>query len=52
MAGVFSGYGRLIYNFARKAGLDDADAPDVMQETMLTVSKTMPRFRYDRSRGR
>lgn len=48
----FSAYWRLIYNFARKAGLDDADAQDVVQETMLAVSKAMPGFRYDRSRGR
>ena len=48
----FLAYWRLIYNFARKAGLEDADAQDVVQETMLAVSKAMPDFRYDRSRGR
>jgi len=48
----FLAYWRLIYNFARKAGLEDADAQDVVQETMLAVSKAMPGFRYDRSRGR
>lgn len=48
----FLAYWRLIYNFARKAGLEDADAQDLVQETMLAVSKAMPGFRYDRSRGR
>ncbi|HEX2750125.1 MAG TPA: sigma-70 family RNA polymerase sigma factor [Verrucomicrobiales bacterium] len=48
----FTGYWRLIYNFACRAGLGDADAQDVVQETMLAVSKAMPGFRYDRSKGR
>jgi RNA polymerase sigma factor (sigma-70 family) len=48
----FLAYWRLIYNFAQRAGLNDADAQDVVQETLLAVSKAMPGFHYDRSRGR
>lgn len=47
----FDTYGKLIYAFAVKAGLKDAEAQDVVQETLLSVAKHMPGFRYDRSRG-
>ncbi|MBU6400314.1 MAG: sigma-70 family RNA polymerase sigma factor [Verrucomicrobia bacterium] len=43
----FDTYWRLIYSTARKAGLGDADAQDVVQETILAVAKTMPGFKYD-----
>src|SRR5688572_20088733 len=42
----FETYWRLIYGVARKAGLPDADAQDVVQETVLTVVKTAPGFEY------
>ena len=32
----FNTYWRLIYEFAAKAGLDDADAQDVVQETVIS----------------
>jgi len=35
----FDTYWRLIYNTAMKAGLNDAEAQDVVQETILSVSK-------------
>jgi hypothetical protein len=47
----FEIYWRLIYGFARKAGLNDAEAQDVVQETMVAVSKQMPRFTYDPAVG-
>ncbi len=43
----FDTYGRLIYGVARKAGLSDAEAQDVLQETLLAVAKKMPGFTYD-----
>jgi RNA polymerase sigma factor (sigma-70 family) len=43
----FDTYGRLIYGVARKSGLTDAEAQDVVQETMSAVAKHMPSFRYD-----
>jgi len=47
----FNIYWRLIYNVARRAGLDDQGAQDAVQETMLSVSAEMPDFRYDPSKG-
>ena len=47
----FETYWRLIFDTARKAGLDEASAQDVVQETVVSVAKEMPGFRYDRSRG-
>ncbi len=42
----FETYWRLIYCVARLAGLCDADAQDIVQETVLTVAKTMPGYEY------
>jgi RNA polymerase sigma factor (sigma-70 family) len=44
-------YGKLITLTARKAGLDDAEAEDVLQETMIEVAQRMPAFRYDPTIG-
>src|SRR4051794_13754244 len=43
----FDTYWRLIYNLARKAGLSDAEAQDVVQETILSVARNIEGFRYD-----
>ena len=48
----FDMYWRLIFNFARKAGLGDADAQDFVQDVMLSLAKKMPGFRYDPARGK
>jgi RNA polymerase sigma-70 factor (ECF subfamily) len=45
----FDTYWRLIYGVARKAGLNDAEAQDVVQETIFTVAKNIAQ--YDRSGG-
>jgi len=47
----FDTYWRLIYNVARKSGLADAEAQDVVQTTFIYLSRRMPKFRYDRGRG-
>jgi RNA polymerase sigma-70 factor (ECF subfamily) len=47
----FNTYWRLIYNTASKAGLSDIEAQDVVQETVIAVSKSISDFRYDRERG-
>jgi RNA polymerase sigma factor (sigma-70 family) len=47
----FDRYGKLIYRFAMKAGLRNAEAQDVVQETLLAVAKQMPGFRYDPAKG-
>ncbi|HTL58010.1 MAG TPA: sigma-70 family RNA polymerase sigma factor [Candidatus Limnocylindrales bacterium] len=47
----FDTYWRLIYNVARKAGLADSDAQDVVQDTVIAVARKIPEFRYDPSKG-
>jgi len=47
----FDTYWRLIYSVARRAGLNEADAQDVVQETVITVAKKMPKFKYDPAIG-
>jgi RNA polymerase sigma factor (sigma-70 family) len=46
----FDTYWRLIYRVARKAGLDENAAQDVVQETVLAVAKAMPGFEYQPER--
>jgi len=47
----FDSYWRLIYDVARKAGLSDSEAQDVVSATMLSVARQMPNFEYDAKRG-
>lgn len=47
----FDTYWRLIYNVARKTGLSDAEAQDVVQNTFVYLVRRMPNFHYDRRRG-
>jgi len=42
---------RLLYNVARKSGLADAEAQDVVQETVIAVARKMPGFHYDPAKG-
>lgn len=44
-------YGPVVYGFARKRGLQDADAADLMQEVLRAVSNSIGRLEYDRSQG-
>jgi len=43
----FDTYWRLIYGTARKAGLSDAEAQDIVQETVLSVARNIEGFKYD-----
>ena len=43
----FDAYWRLIYSVALKAGLTDAEAQDVVQETIITAARHLPGFHYD-----
>lgn len=45
----FETYWKLLYGVARKAGLSDAEAQDVVQETVICVCKNIGKF--DRSAG-
>ena len=44
-------YSPLLYRMARRRGLDEHDAEDLMQQMMLELLKLLPRFQYDRSKG-
>ncbi len=44
-------YGPIVYGFARKRGLQDADAADLMQDVMRSVSGAIGRLDYDRRQG-
>ena len=44
-------YAPLVFEFARRRGLQDADAADVTQEVLASVSDAFRRRKYDRSRG-
>jgi RNA polymerase sigma factor (sigma-70 family) len=43
----FQIYWKLIYSIAFKAGLTEAEAQDAVQETIISVARTMPTFRYE-----
>lgn len=47
----FDTYWKLIYGAATKAGLTDAESQDVVQETVISVLKGMPNFKYDATKG-
>jgi RNA polymerase sigma factor (sigma-70 family) len=44
-------YSPLIYRFARRRGLQDADAADLMQDVLSAVARGIQTFEYDPSRG-
>jgi RNA polymerase sigma-70 factor (ECF subfamily) len=43
----FDTYWKLIYSVAIKAGLNDQEAEDVVQETVVSVARKMDSFKYD-----
>lgn len=47
----FETYWKLIYHTSLKAGLTDAEAQDVVQETVLSICKSMRTFEYDARNG-
>src|SRR5215471_17609590 len=44
-------YATVIYGFARKRGLQDADAADLMQEVLRSVARTVGDWQYDPRKG-
>ena len=47
----FDTYWRLIYAVARKSGLTETEAQDVVQETIISVAKNIQKFKRDRELG-
>lgn len=48
----FQTYWKLIYSVALKSGLTGPEAEDVVQETVVTIAKTMDKYRYEREKCR
>ena len=44
-------YAPVIYGFARKRGLQDADAADLMQEVLRSIARNAGKMEYDPKRG-
>src|SRR5437763_14577838 len=47
----FETYWSLIYSTATRSGLNDSEAQDVVQETVICVVRSMPKFDYDPTIG-
>ena len=47
----FDIYSKLIYGVAMKTGLSDAEAKDVLQETVISVARNIKDFKYDPARS-
>ena len=47
----FDTYWKLIYSAARQSGLTDAEAQEVVQETVITVAKNIDKLHYDPALG-
>lgn len=47
----FDSYWKLIYNLARRSGLTESEAQDVVQETILTVARRAGQLKYDPAIG-
>jgi RNA polymerase sigma-70 factor (ECF subfamily) len=47
----FRTYWKLIFNFACKAGLTEAEAQDVVQQTVIEVSQRIAEFKHQSRRG-
>src|SRR6185295_5518875 len=47
----FDTYWRLIYSVALKAGLTESEAQEVVQETVISVAKSIHKFQRDPAKG-
>jgi len=47
----YTTYRKLIFSFAIKHGLNGTEAEEVVQETVITVARNIPEFRYEPLRG-
>ncbi|GMU84053.1 MAG: hypothetical protein AMXMBFR47_39230 [Planctomycetota bacterium] len=45
-------YGELIRSFARRKGVQEADCDDLLQDVLISLTKALPGFTYDPSRGK
>ena len=47
----FALYAPLIYSWGRRAGLQDADAADLVQDVLVALVRALPTFTYDRHKS-
>jgi RNA polymerase sigma factor (sigma-70 family) len=47
----FDTYWKLIYNTCRRRGLSETEAEEVVQDTMISISRNIPDFDYDPKKG-
>jgi len=47
----FDSYGKLTYDVARKAGLTDDEAQEVVQDVIKAVAQKTPSLGYDAAKG-
>ncbi len=45
-------YGPLIRSFARRRHVDAAEIDDIMQDVLMILTKSMPKFEYDPAKGK
>lgn len=45
-------YTPIVYRWARRAGFDEAEASDLVQDVLLSLLRTLPTFEYDPGKGR
>ena len=48
---LFDLYAGFVYSIARRKGLNDADADDVVQMVFADLARNLPSFKYDREKG-
>src|ERR1700722_9457419 len=44
-------YSPLLFSWARRVGLQDADAADLVQDVFAILVRKLPEFKYDPTRG-
>ena len=49
---LFNLYAGFVYSIARRKGLNDADADDIVQMVFADLARNLPSFKYDREKGR
>ena len=49
---LFDLYAGFVFSIARRKGLSDSDADDLVQVVFADLARNLPTFRYDRGKGR
>ena len=49
---LFDLYAGFVYSMARRKGLNDTDADDMVQVVFCDLARNLPSFKYDREKGR